>query len=76
MTAPPVTTRVLMALKSADIKIDAVNYGGSPVIMMIAVPLEEYKQVIQLLVDIIDHLKYVYLKKIESLSSVSLSNSL
>ncbi len=56
MTAPPVTTRVLMALKSADIKIDAVNYGGSPVIMMIAIPLEEYKQVIQLLVDIIDHL--------------------
>ena len=37
-TDPGISTKVLTALKSSDIIIDAINYGGSPITMMIAVP--------------------------------------
>jgi aspartate kinase len=51
MKEPRIPGYVLTALESAGIPVEAVNYGGSQVTMLIAIPSDRYKQAVQVLTE-------------------------
>jgi len=56
MKEPRIAGQVVAALQSGNISIEAINYGGSPITMLAAVPVEKYNQVIRILADTVAHL--------------------